>query len=245
MTTVTTQRRLTMGDVDAVQVYAPQYFRWMDQGTTELLVALGHPLRDLLAAGYGMPAVKALCEYVAPVGLDDVLTCTSWIGRAGTSSVDFVHEFTCGERAVARGVMTHVWVEMSDGQRPVPVPDWVREAVRASAPTPREPAPGVTVSKCETCDRVAFPAEVVCLTCAAFPVQRRTGADGTLVSWTTVHQAAAEFPTPFVLGWVQLADAPVPVLGRFTDPTIPELKSDVAVRVSSTPDNRVLLEVAA
>ena len=247
MTTATSTHRLTMGDVDAVQVYAPNYFRWMDQGTQKLLIALGHPLTDIFASGFGMPAVKAACEYFSPIGLGDVLEWTTGVSRVGTSSFDMSHEFRCSGRYVARGVFTHVWIEIGDRQRPRPVPDWLRAAVMAA---PDQPAslPGVLASNCGECGRTAYPAEDECLACGAVPITARSGAEATLVTWTTVYQAPPGFKTPYVLGWAELADVAVPVLGRFAaDVPLEELRAGMPLRVgtASEGDGLILLEVSA
>lgn len=258
MTSVTTSRRLTMGDVDAVQIYAPNYFRYMDAGLHELLVTLGHPLRQLLADGYGMPAVNASCEYFAPAGLDDVLECTTFVARVGTASFDVVHQFHRVGALIARGLMTHVWVEISEAQTAKPVPDWLRSALvsepvsttdgppAASTVAPQERLAGVATSNCPECGRLAYPPEPECLTCGARPTPSRSGADGTLVTWTTVHQAPEGFTAPYVLGWVELSDTPLPVLGRFTDEMRWPLSAGTPVSVTTDgSSDLVLLEAAS
>ena len=246
MTTVHRAHRLTMGDVDAVQVYAPNYFRWMDQGLHDLLVALGHPLRELFAAGFGTPAVHAQCSYASPIGLDDVLEWTTRISRVGTSSFDVTHDFRCAGRHVAQGVMTHVWVETRGGQRPARAPDWLREAVTPAAPEPVRLS-GVPISECPDCGRLAYPPEGECLVCAGTPVTFRSDADAELVTWTKVHQALPGFTAPYVLAWARLADAPVAVLGQL-DPAddTRELRRGQVLHVSmpGQSSGQILLEVA-
>jgi 4-hydroxybenzoyl-CoA thioesterase len=258
---VTTTRRLTMGDVDAIQVYAPNYFRWMDQGIHELFAALGHPVSQFLAEGNGTPAVDAGCQYFAPVTLDEVLECTTYVSRVGTSSFDLTHEFRCDGRAVARGSMTHVWIEIRDGvQFAVPVPGWLREAAATDAPGTDSPGtdapesaalPGVSYGECPVCARIAFPTERSCLVCGAEPAERRSGAHAVLTTWTTVHQAPPEFETPYVLGWVELTEPALAVMGRFEGAAAADgLQAGTAVRVSTVeepaghPGGVVLLEVA-
>lgn len=240
----TTRRRLTMGDVDAIQVYAPNYFRWMDQGIHELFVGLGHPLGQVLAGGQGMPAVNATCEYLSPVVLDDVLECTTWVARVGTSSFDLAHEFTCEGRTVARGLMTHVWVTIGTDQRPTPVPDWLRAAAGPAAPPDALPAgdeppasarPGLAYTHCPGCGRVAVPAEAVCVACGAATTAARSGATGVITTWTTVRHAPAGFEAPYVLGWVELDDPALPVMGVVDGgpARLDDLRAGLPVRVSA------------
>ena len=46
---VTTTRRITMADVDPVQVHFASYFEWLDGAYHALLAQLGHPLVTILA----------------------------------------------------------------------------------------------------------------------------------------------------------------------------------------------------
>lgn len=123
------RRRVTMGDVDAVQIYAPTYFRWMDQGAMELWAQLGHPLSVVLAEGFGAPAVRASCEYLRPVFLDEIVESRTFVSRVGRASYDLEHLFFSGGRQVARGRMTHVFMQLGGKPRPLEVPSWLREAL--------------------------------------------------------------------------------------------------------------------
>lgn len=243
MTSVTTSRRLTMGDVDAVQVYAPAYFRWMDQGTHELLAALGNPVGGLLSAGFGTPVVSASCEYFSPVGLDDIVRCVTSLARVGTSSFDVLHEFCCGDRHIARGLMTHVWVDLRDDQRSAPVPDWLRGAVADGPVHEPAPTPGVSISECPSCGRVTFPVESPCIACGAVPAARRSGSAASLVTWTTVHKPPPGFDAPYVLAWVELIEPALPLLGRLVGTDTTSLHRGLRMRVSEASSDLVWVEV--
>jgi acyl-CoA thioesterase FadM len=235
-----------MGDVDAVQVYAPNYFRWMDLGLDDLFVALGHPLAELITAGFGTPAVNAQCSYASAIGLGDTLEWTTRISRVGTSSFDVTHDFRCAGRHVARGVMTHVWVEIRGSQRPAQAPDWLREAVTPAAPDPVR-LPGVPVSECPNCARLAYPPEGECLMCGRTPAAFRSGAAAELVTWTRVHQAPPGFTAPYVLAWAQLVGLPVAVLGRLAPgDDLRDLRRGQSLHVSMPGElvGQILLEVA-
>lgn len=237
---VTTTRRLTMGDVDAVQVYAPNYFRWMDESNHELFVSLGHPLGEVLQDGFGMPAVNASCEYLSPVVLDDLLECTTYVSRVGTASFDVSHEFRCDGRDIARGLMTHVWITIGDGQHAAPVPDWLRAGVEPRVAQrsvePAGPRPGLAISRCPRCLRVGFPVEPYCVACGTETTESRSAAAGVLTTWTTVRQAPQGFEAPYVLGWVDLDDPVIPVMGIIeggNGARLDDLRSGLAVRVSA------------
>jgi YbgC/YbaW family acyl-CoA thioester hydrolase len=250
---VTTDRRLTMGDVDTVQVYAPNYFRWMDQGIHEYFVSLGHPLSGVLGAGFGMPAVDASCRYFSPVVLDDVLECTTWVSRVGTASFDMTHAFRCDGRDVALGRMTHVWIEIGDRQSPSPVPAWLRDAAHdpasaladqvggaldganEAAPGGPSPRPGVPFTRCPGCGRVAFPVEATCVACGRETAADRSAAEGVLTTWTTVRHAPPGFEAPYVLTWVEIDSAGLAVMGTLDggEAILDSLRAGLPVRVSA------------
>ncbi len=100
----------------------------MDEGYSELLHRLGHPLSRILAEGAATPVVDARCNYRRPIGLDDVFTTMSWVGRVGAASYTVIHRFDDVHGAFAVGECRHVWITTADGrQSPAPVPDWLRD----------------------------------------------------------------------------------------------------------------------
>jgi YbgC/YbaW family acyl-CoA thioester hydrolase len=127
---------VAMVDVDAVQVNFSVYFRWMDEGFIALFKQLGHPLSEILGAGLGTPAVDATCNYLRPVGLDDVVEATSKIGAVGRSSFVVEHRFEHGGEQIAQGSLKHVWIRQGTPAGAAPLPDWLR-----AAGLPVEPAP--------------------------------------------------------------------------------------------------------
>jgi YbgC/YbaW family acyl-CoA thioester hydrolase len=122
-----TRHRVAMVDVDLVQINFTAYFRWMDLGYVQLLSDLGHPLSELLASGMGTPVVDARCNYLAPVGLDDVVDARTWVSNVGRSSYLVNHEFVCRGTPVARGVLKHVWIGLQP-QQSLSAPEWLRSA---------------------------------------------------------------------------------------------------------------------
>ena len=139
MTLAVTHRRVSMGDVDQVLAFFRRYFSWMDDGRCELLALLGHPLRDLLADGHGLPVVNASCRYVRPVGLDDLLRIETAVLAVRRTSFDIGHVMTLDGDVVAQGRTTHVWVARKPELHPRPVPGWLADAV--TVPAGYDPAP--------------------------------------------------------------------------------------------------------
>ncbi len=124
----TYERVITMADVDMVQIFYARLVAMMGDGFEGLFRVLGHPLEGELAAGRGAPVVGAHCEYMKPVTLGDRITLKSALYRAGGASFTVAHRFERDGQLVAVGHVEHVWVTMNPAQRPLRVPDWLRNS---------------------------------------------------------------------------------------------------------------------
>ena len=97
---------------------------------------------------------------------------------------------------------------------------------------------------CSTCDTKAFPARGVCSHCCAQSGLEpfRLSARGTLYTYSEVHVAPKDFPTPYVIGFVDLEDG-VRVFGQIEGPasalrpdqTVEMTTGIVRVRANGTP----------
>ncbi|MCR4294827.1 MAG: YbgC/FadM family acyl-CoA thioesterase [Elusimicrobia bacterium] len=119
------QVRVTYADTDkAGIIYYANYLKYLEQGRTELLRALGVRYRDLeVQRKLFLPAVSAHCEYLAPSRYDDLLTIRTWIAELGRASISFSCEVVDGElggKVVARVRSRHAIV--TDLWRPARVP---------------------------------------------------------------------------------------------------------------------------
>lgn len=117
--------RVTYADTDkAGIIYYANYLKYLEQGRTELLRALGVRYRDLeVQRKLFLPAVSAECEYLAPSRYDDLLTIRTWISELGRASISFACEVVDGElggKVVARVRSRHAIV--TDLWRPARVP---------------------------------------------------------------------------------------------------------------------------
>jgi uncharacterized protein len=60
-------------------------------------------------------------------------------------------------------------------------------------------------SRCDSCGGLAFPSRRVCAKCGSTVLSRvRLGGTGRLYTYAIVRQAPKEFPTPYVIGYVDL-----------------------------------------
>ena len=87
--------------------------------------------------------------------------------------------------------------------------------------------------QCARCGTKAFPARTVCSHCGTDsglePV--RLSSRGTLYTYSEVHVAPKDFPTPYVVGYVDLEDG-VRVFGQIEGPAS-SLKPDQAVETTT------------
>lgn len=119
------QVRVTYADTDkAGIIYYANYLKYLEQGRTELLRALGVRYRDLeVSRKLFLPAVSSSCDYLAPSRYDDLLTIRTWISELGRASIAFSCEVVDGElggKIVARVRSRHAIV--TDLWRPARVP---------------------------------------------------------------------------------------------------------------------------
>lgn len=92
----------------------------------------------------------------------------------------------------------------------------------------------LVASECASCKRVDFPPRVVCPDCRRESVGHMNPRDlvgrGNILSWTTVHQAAADFDlqVPYVIALVQLEEG-CRVMGQIVDLNGTEPRTGLAV----------------
>jgi len=121
--------RVTYADTDKMGIiYYANYFRYFEQGRTELLRSLGVRYRDLeVQRKLFIPAVEARCFYLGPSRYDDLLIVRTWISSLGKASVSFdneIYDKDLGGQKVAKGYSRHAVV--NDLWRPARVPEDLR-----------------------------------------------------------------------------------------------------------------------
>ena len=124
--------RVAYADTDKMGVvYYANYFRFFEQGRTELLRGLGARYRDLeLRRKLYLPVAEASCRYVSPGRYDDLLLVSTWVSGLGKASVSFAYEVQDAEdpaRRVAAGRTRHALV--NELWKPARLPDDLRAAL--------------------------------------------------------------------------------------------------------------------
>jgi acyl-CoA thioester hydrolase len=123
------QVRVTYADTDKLGIiYYSNYFKYFEEGRTELMRSLGVRYRDLeLQRKIYLPAVETGCRYLSPSRYDDLLVVRTWLSSMGIASVRFENEIydrESGGRKVARGFSRHAVV--NDLWRTTRIPDDLR-----------------------------------------------------------------------------------------------------------------------
>lgn len=108
------------------------YYSYFDSVANRYLIEVGG--LDIHASNTVGLVVNSGCDYHAPVAYPEALEGALRVDRLGNSSVQYgIGIFPKGsDRACANGTFTHVFVDRISN-RPVPIPDRMREALLAIA----------------------------------------------------------------------------------------------------------------
>lgn len=132
------RRRVVMADVDAARIlYFGTPFRWFEELFTLWLQSIGHSAGHMLSTGVSTPVVASHCEYLRPIGLDDLVDLELRAGAIGERSFS-VHGFAVKENERGSALQfeaAHVWVEFDEldhgvALRAKPLPSWLRSSLR-------------------------------------------------------------------------------------------------------------------
>jgi 4-hydroxybenzoyl-CoA thioesterase len=128
----TMTRRVEFGDTDAAGVvFYPNYFRWFDQATHELLRSISYPASRMFKEGFIIPLVETHAEFLSPVFYDDLISISSRIAEVRTRAFRVQHQIRKGEELVCDGYEVRMWVRTAPGEElvPEPIPDSLRRAL--------------------------------------------------------------------------------------------------------------------
>ncbi|AKJ28635.1 4-hydroxybenzoyl-CoA thioesterase [Caldimonas brevitalea] len=111
-------------------VFFPQYLVMLQNLIEDWFTeGLGQPYAELLGPRrLGLPTVSLACEFAAPSRLGDQVMLGLTLDRITACSIELSLGCRCGEQQRMRARQTLVTAAL-DGQRAVPIPDDVREAL--------------------------------------------------------------------------------------------------------------------
>jgi YbgC/YbaW family acyl-CoA thioester hydrolase len=129
MVSIELQRRIRWADADAAgRLHFPRIFEYFEDGETELLRSIGHPLLERRER-YDFPRVHVECQFHKVLALDVPFTMRVSVGKLGRTSIryDFrIFEASEPRELALEGSMTVVVVQ--DG-RPIEIPPALRAAL--------------------------------------------------------------------------------------------------------------------
>jgi acyl-CoA thioester hydrolase len=117
------------------------YFYFLEEARVEYMRALDILIDDQTFISHTkFFVVHNSCNYLAPAFFDEELTVGSRVESIGSSSLNFEHVIANARTGatIATAKHTLVFVDV-DTNRPMPVPDWMREKVYAYEGGPPEP----------------------------------------------------------------------------------------------------------
>lgn len=119
-------------------VFNAHYLTYFDVAATEYWRSIGwvYPA-EFVARGVDTFAVKATVEYHAPAKFDDEVDVLVRIKRLGRTSMRVCLEIHRGEAHLVTGELVYVTASPT-GRNPMPIPEAMRDAIRAFERTPPE-----------------------------------------------------------------------------------------------------------
>ena len=124
-------------------VFNGHYLTYFDVGITEYYRALGYPYPDGLAQhGTDLYVRKAEVEYHASAEYDDEVDICVRVERLGRSSFDFRVEIYRADQLLVGGKVIYVNADPV-ARKSVPLPDFLRNAIKAFEHTAPAEASGV------------------------------------------------------------------------------------------------------
>jgi acyl-CoA thioester hydrolase len=118
-------------------VYYANYLVYMEVARVEYLRQHGWPMAEVDRRIH-MPVVEALCRYLKPARLDDLLRVRCRVSERRRASFTFAYEIAhAGTGAlVATGETRHACWDPGT-RKMVPIPDWLREVMARDGPATR------------------------------------------------------------------------------------------------------------
>lgn len=124
-------RKVRFSDTDCqAHVFNATYFVYFDDAITDYLEALGIPYAEMTRRGHDLVLGRAECDFRSSGTLGEELETRVGVERVGNTSIVFgleVVEAATG-RLVAQGREVYVVLDHA-AKKPVPVPEYLREAI--------------------------------------------------------------------------------------------------------------------
>lgn len=127
--------RVYFGETDAAGIlFYPNYFRWFDQATHDLLRELGYPVAEMIYQGFGAIVIEVSGRFLAPLAYGDELEIVSRVAEIRTRAFRVEHAVLRGDLVVCDGYEIRLWARLGGsgrGVEPMPIPEDLRALLTA------------------------------------------------------------------------------------------------------------------
>ena len=112
-------------------VYHANYIVWFEIGRTEFCRAAGMPYRQMEDSGNLILVTGVDCRYRQPARYDDAVVIRTRMGEVGSRGLSFFYEILrkSDGQLLAEGSTRHLFANAEN--RPIPIPDPIRETFAA------------------------------------------------------------------------------------------------------------------
>jgi len=127
----TLQSRVRYGDTDASgRIFYVSLLRHVEAAEIEFLRHLGFTYADFRDPKVDFPRVRVECDYISPLGYDDLLDIQVTVERIGRSSFTLGFVISVEGRLAARAKLTIVAIDPQI-YKSMPLPDALRAALNS------------------------------------------------------------------------------------------------------------------
>ena len=124
--------RIAWGECDSAGiVHYPNFYRWFDQGTHELVRKAGCSVKSIRSKGHDILLVETGCKYRAPGYYDDVVEVVSRIAEARGKIIRIEHECRREDTLLCDGFEVRAYANISEmgAFKAVPMPEEMIQAL--------------------------------------------------------------------------------------------------------------------
>lgn len=122
--------KVRWGDTDAAGItFFPNFYKWMDEATDELLNSINLSTADLFyKQKIGWPIIETHCNYYSPAFYQDEIKVMSTVEEVKNKVFKISHQFYRGDTVLASGYLIKAWVTFEHEQpKAIPIPEEARK----------------------------------------------------------------------------------------------------------------------
>lgn len=126
------QVKAYFGDTDAAGiVFYPNFYKWMDQATTELIRKNILPTVFYKEKHILLPLIETFCEYYSPIYFEDMVDIYSEITKITDRTMRVEHVFKREGEIVAKGYEVKAWTKKEEsGIKSESIPEKVKQLIK-------------------------------------------------------------------------------------------------------------------